>query len=101
MERDAVARRRWDESATIALVSDGFQEREEMCAVSGRDDVCVAKEHATRYRAEGSADRWEGNEEVATLCPREREGPRLLKDLVVQLYWEGDRARVTGHSEVS
>ena len=59
-----------------------------MSAVSGGDDMCVAKEHANGYRAEGSADRWEGNEEVATLCPRKGEGPRLLKDLVVQLYWE-------------
>jgi hypothetical protein len=60
-----------------------------MCAVCGGDDVDIAKEHATSYRAEGSADQWECNEEVATLCPREGEGPRLLKDLVVQLYWEG------------
>lgn len=78
-----------------------LQEREEMRGVGGGNEVCVAKEHATSYRAEGSADWWEGDEEVATLCPREGEGPRFLEDLVAQLYGEGGRARVIAHSEVS
>ena len=71
-----------------------------MRGVSGRDDVCVAKEHTTGYRAEGSAHRWKRDEEVATLCPREGKGPRLLKNLVVQLYWEGVCAWIIAHSEL-
>lgn len=71
-----------------------------MRGVSGGDDMCVTKEHVTSYRAEGSANRWEGDEEVATLCSREGEGPCLLKDLVAQLYREGVRAWVIAHSEV-
>lgn len=74
------------------VVSRGLQEREEMRGVSWGDDVRVAEEQATSYRAEGSANRWEGDEEVVTFRPREGEGPRFHEDLVAQLYREGVRA---------
>lgn len=66
----------------VVFMSCGLQERKEMRGVGGGDNVCVTEKHATGYRAEGSANGWDRDEEIATLCPGERERPRLVKDLV-------------------